>query len=226
VIAAGLLTGGVIAYYFVAPERAARYTPEHRVVESPQVPPDSAQSDAASPDDGSDAAPEQADDGSPNASADGEVSDAAEDDNESSDETATSAGDDSTAADRKAIHDARERMEAQGVEDYVELTERLYIRLSAKMVIMASTLDDYPDAQDPAVAQGLMSDYAAGLLADARVNPDEFYEYTREVHSDPERAKEMGERILREAEKHTDREIDVSAVPGMSPTPVPESEQQ
>jgi len=102
-----------------------------------------------------------------------------------------------------------------------ELTEELYVRVSAKLVLAATALSEVlgPDA-DRTQAQHLLADKAVEELTAARVDPDEYWAYTRDVHADPERAQEMGERILREAEKHTQRRITFEDVP-IEPTPVP-----
>lgn len=120
-------------------------------------------------------------------------------------------------ADQRVIKEAKERGEQAGVTEYVELTEDLFIRLSAKTVIMASTLEGHPDAKK------LLVDFQAQLLADARVNPDEWYDYAMKVASDPVRAREIGEKILREADKHSERRITVSDVPGITPMDIPDA---
>lgn len=199
-IVAGLLTGGVLTYAFVRPAQEPPAEPEYEVIEAHRLPYDMIAEQAA----GDDVPDEE----SPAAAA----------------SEPSSSGGETTAAERSVIHDAREQMEAEGVTEYVELTEDLFVRLSARMVIFASTLESHPQASDPTAIQGLMADYASGLLARERVDPDEYREYAQAVANDGARVKEMGEKILREAEKHTTRKIDVSAVPGMSPMPVAQPE--
>jgi hypothetical protein len=219
------------------PTEQERYTPEYPVAESQRVPFGSAETaDPPAPveqpqteetveADATDAGAGETEDEQPVEGTDG--SEEAPPEDESGGETAVEPDDsvdptESTASERKTIDQTRERMEAQGVRDYAELDEELYIRVSAKMVIMASVLSKSADADaDPARIQALLADNAAEVLAKHRVDPEDFWSYTRDVHSDPERAKEMGEKIMREAEKHTRHEITVEEVPGMSPTPVP-----
>lgn len=122
--------------------------------------------------------------------------------------------------DQRVIEETRRRTEAAGVTEYVELTEELFIRLSAKIIVAATALSDHPDARD------LLVDYEAQLLADARVDPDEWYRRAIDTARDPRRAKEMGERIVREARRHTDMEIDVGDIPGLSPMQVATPEGQ
>ncbi len=227
VIAAGLLSGVVITHYYLRPEPVARYTPEHRVVDSQRMPPDDLEVAEADPAETPDAAekPEAEDEEHSAEATDGETP-AAEDKpdqpTDRRDEAPSTSPDESTASDRRTMHDARERMRSEGVEDYVELTENLFIELSSKMVIMAATLDRHPQSDDPVAIQGLMGDYAAGLLADARVDPDDFQRYARELHREPDRAAQIGERIIKEAEKHTDRRIEVGeGMPGI-PAEIPD----
>lgn len=121
-------------------------------------------------------------------------------------------------ADQRVIAEARRRSEAAGVTEYVELTEELFIRLSAKIIIMATALSDHPDARS------LLVDYEAQLLADERVDPDEWYHRAIQIARDPKRAKEMGEKIVREARRHTDMKIDVDDIPGLAPMPIAQPE--
>lgn len=189
-IVAGLLTGAVLTWAFLQPEEEARYTPEYRVAESQRVPYGSAEAAEESP--GGDAEAEASD------GADGE----------------DRAGGEGTAADRATVRGARERMREEGVAEYVEIDDEVYVRVSAKMVIAAAVLNEAlgPGA-DPEEAERLLADSAATELARAGVDPDEFAAYTEEVRSDPERAMEMAERILREAEKHTEMKITFDNLP-------------
>lgn len=122
-------------------------------------------------------------------------------------------------ADMRVLHEARRRAQTAGVTEYVELTDELFIRLSAKIIIMATALADHPDARS------LLVDYEAQLLADARVNPDEWYQRAIQTARDPKLAREMGEKILREARKHTDMQIDVSHINELAPMPIPQPDQ-
>ncbi|MFO8078868.1 MAG: hypothetical protein R6V07_01060 [Armatimonadota bacterium] len=230
VIIAGLLTGAVITYAFLQPEEEQpRYSPEYPVVESQRVPfgsddePAEAVDAAAADDEEADATGErdETEDAAPQVADEPEHADSASDSGPAHDE--------STAPERKAVEQARERIEEEGVEDYAELTEELFIRVSAKMVLMASALSESVEEGeeiDPTEVQSLLADNAAEVLARERVDPEDFWSFTRDVHSDPERAQEIGERILREAEKRTERKITVGDMPGVTPVPVPDGEQQ
>ncbi|MFW5867742.1 MAG: hypothetical protein ACOCX2_08005 [Armatimonadota bacterium] len=239
VIIAGLLTGAVITYAFLQPEEEQpRYTPEYPVVESQRMPLDDDETRAEGPTE-----PEVDDETAPEPDEESESADVAPappadsapappaDTPEPTDEAADNspAREETTASERKAVEEARRRMEAQGVDDYAELTEELFIRVSAKMVLMASTLSESAEEDeeiDSTEVQSLLADNAADLLARERINPEDFWSFTRDVHSDSERAREIGEKILREAEKRTERKIRVEDMPGISPVPVPDSEQQ
>jgi type IV secretory pathway VirB10-like protein len=231
VIIAGLLTGAVITYAFLQPEEEQpRYTPEYPVVESQRMPLHDDETRAEGPTE-----PEVDDEIAPEPDEESESADAAPappaDTPEPTDEAADNspAREETTASERKAVEEARRRMEAQGVDDYAELTEELFIRVSAKMVLMASTLSESAEEDeeiDSTEVQSLLADNAADLLARERINPEDFWSFTRDVHSDPERAREIGEKILREAEKRTERKIRVGDMPGISPVPVPDSAQQ
>jgi len=218
VILAGLLTGGVLTYVFLQPKDPPRYTPEYPVAQSQRIPFGSAEDapvldgapDIAVPEDTQAAA--DASDGPASAGAAqpgmaaGDASEIAE----------------ASAADNATIEGAHRHMDAEGVTEYAQLTEELFIRVSAKMVIDAAVLSQAVDEDvDPSDVQHILAEKAGEHLAEARVDPEAFWEYTRDVHSDPERAAEMGEKILREAEKHTQRTITIEDVPGMTPTPVP-----
>lgn len=205
VIVAGLLTGAIITHQFLAPDAPSERRGQYRMAEEHRIPYDELvemreQAAAAEED-----AVESDDLGS-----------------EGAEEAAEAPRRHSTAAERKAIHEARERMRAEGVEEFAELTEELFVQISARMVVMAAALENHPEAADPVAMQGLMGDYAAGVLAAERIDPDDFYDFTYRVHADRKLSEEIGEKILREAEKHTTRRIDVSTVPGIEALPVPE----
>jgi len=215
IIIAGLLTGVVITSYVLTPKPRPRNGPEYRVVDSP--------AEAAALAD----AGRQAQAGDSRASGDaidgtGEDAPPASTDAPPADAPTPGPADEPTPPptgdDGELIDDAQDQFEAEGITEFVELTEELYIRISAGAVIMATIIsqapNDYPDAQE------VMADYMRTQFVKERVDPEEFYNYTQWVASDHERAMQVGEKILREAEKHTDIKIDVSAVPGMSPAPV------
>lgn len=230
VIVAGLLSGGVIAWHMTRPEEtSARYSPEYPVAQSQRVPmemldgsgdaPDAAHADAGehsaeteAPSD-DDPAPENAggDDAAGTASGAPERSEA-ESDNEDA-----RPPEPITDADGRVMDSASDWAEHEGIE-YVELTEDLYITISARAVIMAHMIsqdpDEYPDPQET------MADFMTTQLVKYRVDPRQYYEYTNHVASDNARARRMGEKILREAEAHTGQEINVSDVPGLAPAPV------
>ncbi len=207
IIIAGLLTGAVITFHFLTLKQRPRYGPEYRVVDSPAEA-------AALADAGGQA---QAGDGRTS----GDVTDGTGEDAPPA-STDTPPADEPTPPptgdDGELIDDAQDQFAAEGITEFVELTDELYIRVSAGAVIMASILsqapDDYPDAQE------VMADYMRTQFVKERVDPEEFYNYTQWAASDHERAMRIGEKILREAEKHADIKIDVSAVPGMAPAPV------
>jgi len=136
------------------------------------------------------------------------------------DGSAAAAPEEPDAADARVIREAHHRGETAGVTEYVELTEELFVRMSAQVAIMATTVAEDPDARN------LLVDYQAQLLTDERVDPEEWYDYAIQAARDPERARELGEKILREAEKHTDMEIKVDEVRDLAPMPVatPEDE--
>ena len=219
VVIAGLLTGAVLTWAFVQSEdrEQPRDMPEYRVADSQRIPFGSDEEGLQSVDESSEA-PEDREGVADAASA-------AEDGPEVTDEERRAVSGETTASERKTMEEARQRMRSRGVEEYVDLTEELFVRVSAKMVIMASVLSESAGEDvNPAEIQGLLADNAAEVLAKERVNPEEFWSYTSSVHSDPERAMEIGEKILREAEKHTGHTIRFDDVPGMEPTPVPGAE--
>ena len=229
VVIAGLLTGGILTYVYLQPEEEPpRYSPEFRVAESQRVPLNPADDPQAEPvpesgETTQEPAEAPAQETGEEAAAESESagSEATEPEAPPAESASGPAHAESTAAERKTIEETRERLDTRGVEDYVELTEKRYIRISAKMVIMAAVLGESSEEDvDPAEVQGMLADNAAEVLANERVAPEDFWSYTRDVHSDPERAKEMGEKILREAEKHTELKINFEDVPGLSPTPV------
>lgn len=211
VIIAGLATGGVITAHLLTPKpKGPRYFPEYEVVNSleeismPEEPgategSSEAASAAEGPAGGIASQPSDAETEQPNAP--GESS---------------SADERPSAAERRIIAGTNQRLAQEGVTEFVELTEDLYVRVCARMVIFAAVLQQ----QENPKAQSLMADFAETQLAKERIDPEEFYEFTKWVASDHDRAERIGEMILREAEKHTDMKIDVSAVPGLAPAPV------
>lgn len=223
VIIAGLLTGAIITHHFVSDGPAERSLPDYPMAEDQRIPYEMLVAEREGGADGEIGEPAAAE-AEVETPDDGAVSDTIDHREPRDDDAPRPEREHRTAAERKAIYEARKRMEAEGVEEFVALDDELYVSLSASMVVMAGTLEHHPEASDPVAMQGLLGDYAVGLLADARVDPDDFYEYTRRIHSDRERAMEIGEQIIREAEKHTDRRIDASAVPGVPALPVPEAD--
>ncbi len=211
VIIAGLLTGGAFTWYFGGPRSDAAATEPGPVAGEPRRPLEDivADQDAEAP-------AQTNDDDSPLADQEAAPAD------ESADarlETPSSTQqipelERPSDEDGKVIHETQNRQEQEGIEEYVELDEELYVRLSAQLAIAASALRDREDAKE------ILQDYTATLLTKHRVDPQDFYEYTQWVASDNDRAHEMGEKILREAEKHTKERISVSAVPGLDPAPV------
>lgn len=220
VIVAGLLTGGVLTYVVLQPEEQPRYTPQYRVAESQRVPFGSADVAAAADDPAAPAAAEDAPAGAENGPAEAqETAPEAASDLEGERGNAPDS-EELSPAERATIEGAQRLGEELGVTDYVELTEERYIRLSAKMVIDAKALSNaMGEDADPIEFQHILTERAAERLAEARVDPEDFWAYTRDVHSDPDRAKAMGERILREAEKHTQYKITVDDIPGVIPVP-------
>ncbi|MBD3292781.1 MAG: hypothetical protein GF393_07630 [Armatimonadia bacterium] len=229
VILAGLLTGGVLTYVYLQPEDQPRYSPEYPVAQSHRIPFGSAEAAPTETDEAGAVVAEGDEADEPGTEADG-AREATSDQSTAPAQGADAEQDDGSVldsdeldpAERATIRGAQRREEPEGVEDYVELTEERYIRLSARMVIDAHALSKaVGEDADPVEVQHLLAERAAERLAEAEVDPEDFWAYTRDIHSDPDRAKEMGEKILREAEKHTQYKITVEDVPGMTPTPVP-----
>lgn len=196
VIIAGLMTGFVLTWHLTRPEAPARYSPEYRVVD-----PGAAEA-AILPED---APPAPSAEEAPGGAAD---------------TPAVAPSDRPSAPERVAMEGARELMAREGVTDYVELTEELYVRLSAEIVIFTNAAQHEPNSDDVVAMQRLIADYTAGLLARHRVDPQDYYDYTQWVASDHERAKRIGEQILRAAEKRAQMRIEVRTVPGIAPAPV------
>lgn len=194
VVIAGLISGVVIAWHLTRPEPTVRYTPEYRVVD-----PGSAEAATLPP-------VEPAPDSSAAPAAEPvEIPPAA---------------DEPSGAERAAIHGAEEIMEREGITERVELTEELYIRLSAEIVVFTNAAQHEPNSDDVEAMQRLIADYTSGLLARHHVDPQDYYDYTQWVASDHERAQQIGEKILRAAEKRAQMRIDVTTVPGIAPAPV------
>ena len=220
VIVAGLLTGAVVTWAFLQPEEQPRYSPEYPVAQSQRIPLGSAE--AAPQSEGEEMAAANGEAPSAEEAAAEDADGEAEAPAPSEDTPAREMPEDADTADRVTIESAHRYMDAEGVTDYAELTEERYIRVSAKMVVDAAVISkEFGEDADPTEVRHILAEKAAEHLAEARVKPEDFWAYTRDVHSDPERAKEMGEKILREAEKHTKFKINIADVPGMEPTPVP-----
>jgi hypothetical protein len=197
VAVAGLLTGAVLTSRLMRPSPAsepqdtARVSPAQDLLED--GPP-----------------PGEADERAEGTATDepGEVSDTAPAPQE---ESSSDSEEELDERDRWAVIGARKRAEQQGVEEYVELDERLWMRISVELVIAASYLRHHKNAKE------LLVDRTAQVLAEQRVDPDAFAAYTKQVAENPQRAAEMGERILKEAEKRTQMEIEVDTIPGLPP---------
>ncbi len=209
VIIAGLATGGIITWHFLSPKAEPVYEPPYRVVNSMAEAEALAQTETG-------AQPPASEATAPGAVPEGASASAPAD--APADAPATEG--ESSEADRAVIRGARRQLDETGVAETVELTEELYIRLSAQVVLMAHALKDDPRAADPEEAQHLIADYTSKLLAENHVDGQEYFDFTRWVASDHDRAERIGELILREAEKHTRIRINVSDVPGVAPAPV------
>jgi len=197
IVVAGLLTGAILTTHLMGSSPA----PEPR--DTPPVLPDRGVLGDGPP-------PQEADERAEDTATDeaDEVSDVAPPAEERSSGDSEEDLDD---RDRWAIVGARKRAEQQGVEEYVELDERLWMQISVELVIAASYLRHHKDAKE------LLLDRTAQVLAEERVDPDAFAAYTKQVADSPERAAEMGERVLKEAEKRTQMKIEVETVPGLPP---------
>ncbi len=197
VVVAGLLTGAILTARLMGtspapkPEDTAPVLPGRDVVEN--APP-----------------PEEALEQTESAAAD-RPDEAAEAPPAPQDESSSDAEENLDERDRWAIVGARKREEQQGVQEYVKLDERLWMKISVELVIAASYLRNHKDAKE------LLLDRTAQVLAEQRVDPDAFAAYTKRVAENPERAAEMGERILKEAEKRTRMKIKVDTIPGLPP---------
>ncbi|MGC9318023.1 MAG: hypothetical protein ACP5KN_08310 [Armatimonadota bacterium] len=219
VIIAGLLTGGVITWHLLRPDPERRYSPEYPVAESDRIPDESPGGLAE--------AAEMPPSNQEGTSAEAEPDPG--DEADSSDEAGTPGGEEvpiepPTGIDRDVLKGAQAWNEREGNTEFVELTDKLYVHISARTVILANEIarnpERYPDAQK------VMADFLTTQLVKYDVDPDDYYEFTKWVASDHERAKQFGERILREAEEHTKMKIDVSAVPNLSPAPVAPPEEE
>jgi len=220
VVIAGLATGGIIAWHFLTPKPQPVYEPQYRVVDSMAEAEALAHAEAAvgteAP--GGPEAAGPAEDIPPGDT--GSLSGA--DDEGGSDAGAAPPADDAPPSPYDdQIPDEVDRIRQQaGMTETVELTEQLYVRLSAQVVLMANALQGHPEADDPDTIQRLLAEYTAQLLAENAVDGQDYLEYTQWVADDHDRAERIGELILREAEKHTRMRINVSDVPGVSPAPV------
>ena len=188
VVVAGLACGGVVAWQLTGAGRAAP-EPDPPVLESQRLPWDTLhpEEDEPVPADAVEAPPAD----------EARVADQPEEYD--------------PVAERVVVQ-AERRAEDAGVTEFVELDDELFIRVSAKVVIMASALAGRPDGRD------LLVDYEAGLLAEEKINPDDWYEYAKAAARDPRRTEQLGEAILREAEKHTEMSINVHGVTDLSPS--------
>ncbi|MEA3401402.1 MAG: hypothetical protein U9R79_09210 [Armatimonadota bacterium] len=221
VIIAGLLTGGVVTWHLLRPEPEKRYSPEYPVAEGQRMPyemlAERAEADETPPD-GHAAASAGADTG---AEAEGGTASVAETGAPSAEEVPTEVPTDS---DRDVLRGAEAWNEQAGNTDFVELTEKLYVQISARTVIMANEIARNPeDYLDP---QKVMADFLTTQLVKYDVDPEEYYEFTRWVARDEERASDFRERILRVAEEHAKMKIDVSAVSDLSPAAVPPPDEE
>ncbi len=211
VVVAGLAAGGIITWHFLTPKPQPVYEPQYRVVNSMAEAEALARAEAGV---GTDA-PQ-----APETPAPGEDAPTG-----GADDRATQTGDGSevvasTPYDNQIPDEVQRRREQAGITDTVELTEELYIRLSAQVVLMANALQSHPAADDPNTVQRLLAEYTAQLLAENAVDGQDYLEFTQWVADDHDRAERIGELILREAEKHTRMRINVSDVPGVAPAPV------
>lgn len=196
VVIAGLITGVVLTWHLTRPEAPVRYSPEYRVVD-----PGTAEAAILS----EDAPPVQPAEEAPAGGAD---------------TPPVAPSDRPSSPERVAMEGAEELMAREGVTDRVELTEELYVRLSAEIVIFTNAAQHEPNSDDVVGMQRLIADYTAGLLARHRVDPQDYYDYTQWVASDHERAQRIGEQILRAAEKRAQMRIEIQTVPGIAPAPV------
>ncbi len=210
VILAGLACGAIVAWHLTSTKEADLPDPDLQVVEDQQLPWDMLHPEQAVVTPGPGAAPadlspvEIADDPAAPEAPDGPAEPPADYDAEAA----------------RVIRQSDRNSEAAGVTEFVTLDDELFIRVSAKLAIMASTLTEHPDARD------VLVDYEAQLLTEERIRADDWYQYAIQVGRDPDRAAIMGEMILREAEKHTDMRINVQDVPEVAPAPVARRDEQ
>lgn len=188
VVLAGLACGGVVAWQLTG---AGRPAPEldPPVLESQRLPWDELHPEADEPD--------TADAVEPQLAEDAPVADQP---------------DDYDAAAERVVVQADRLTEAAGVTEFVKLDDELFIRVSVKLVLMATALAGQPDGRD------MLVDYEAGLLTEEKIDPDDWYEYAKAVARDSQRTAQMSEAILREAERRTDMKINVRGVTDLSPS--------
>ncbi len=198
VVVAGLLTGAVITYYATALRPASGREEPPPLLPEHQVPYDTLYPQEAEDEPVAETAPHATQAAAPTEEESVRRSDAERPREEQV-----------TDADRRAIAAAEHRAQQQGVEEHVELDDHLYVSICAKLVIAANDLQRHEDAA------ALLLDYTAQLLADARVDAEDFHAYTREITGNPRRADAMRERILREAEKRTQMKIEIDTIPGI-----------
>ena len=196
VVVAGLLTGAVITYYATKPPAALESDTAPPMVPEHRVPYDKLHAEQQSP-------PAKAEAGHPPTASEDTPSAGRTDERQRTEATDEP---EITENDRWAIVGARNRAKQQGVEEYVELDDELYVAIGAELVIAASRLQEREDAKE------LLVDYTAQVLGDEHVDPDEYYTYTRRVADSPEKAQAMAERILQEAEKRANTEISVEGL--------------
>ncbi|MGD9496767.1 MAG: hypothetical protein AB7Y46_10735 [Armatimonadota bacterium] len=204
VIIAGLLTGLLITYYVVIPRPQPRYSPEYPVVDSLAQAAELAEQDAAPDGPASSAAAAGAPDRPTTPLGAPRLDDIA----------APLPPDD----ERKLIRETEESFELEGITETVELTEELYLRISARAVIMANLIAQNPEAY-PDPKQTMLA-FMRTQFVKERIDPEQYYKYTHWVSSDHDRALEYGERILRAAEREAKMRIEVSDVPEIPPAPV------
>ena len=190
VIVAGLACGGVVAWQLTGAGSPAP-EPDPPVLESQQLPWDTLhpQDDAPVVADTADAPPV----------ADAPVADQPEE---------------YEAAAERVIVQAERLAEDAGVTEFVAVDDELFIRVSVKLVLMATALAGQPDGRD------MLVDYEARLLTEEKIDPDDWYKYAKLIGRDAERAEQIGEAILREAERRTDMKINVRGVTDLSPSHV------
>ena len=196
VILAGLACGGVLTWWLTGAGRPAP-EPDPPVLESQRLPWDELHPAVDDPDSGNVA-----------------------DFTPSSDAPATDEADDYDAAADRVVVQANRLGDDAGVTEFVKLDDERFIHVSVKLVLMASALAGQPDGRD------MLVDYEARLLTEEKINPDDWYTYTKEIARDPERTAQMSEAILREAERRTDLKINVRGVSDLAPAQVADPNSQ